>query len=235
MINLYIADINALSKKETFQEYYRKIDKVRQEKVNRCKNETDQKRSLLAGYLLQIGVRNKMNEGSGWQSDAVPLSLSYTYGENGKPYLKQIPNTFFSLSHSGSYVICAISEEEVGADIQEHRELKTDVASRFFSKEEKILLEKENGDSHLFYHMWAIKESHMKLTGLGMRQGMDSTIIKCNLSSSDCNMMQEGIIICKNKENKQANYLLYDKIKGYSVALCSYSKNKHVTIDKVIL
>ena len=77
MMRLYIADIKAISTEEMFREYYRKIDKIRQDKVQNCKNIADKKRSLLAGYLLQVGIRNKKSEGSGLQADAIPLSLSY--------------------------------------------------------------------------------------------------------------------------------------------------------------
>lgn len=234
MIRLYIADIKALSTEEIFWGYYRKIDKVRQEKVKKYKNITDKKRSLLAGYLLQVGIRNKKSEGSGLQADAIPLSLSYTYGENGKPYLENVQNTYFSLSHSGDYVICAISDEEIGADIQEHRKIKADIAARFFSEEDKRLLDKKKNNKDLFYQMWAVKEAHMKLTGLGMRQGMDSTIIDFEGKSSDSKLYEKGTIISKKKENKQANFIIYDKIEGYSIVACSHQENMNLTIDKVI-
>lgn len=233
MINLYIADIRVLSSEEIFREYYRKIDRVRQEKVQNYKNITDKKRSLLAGYLLQVGIRNKKSEGSGLQADARPLSLSYTYGENGKPYLKNIPNTYFSLSHSGDYVICAISDEEIGADIQEHRKVKEDIATRFFSEEDKILLNKEKNNNDLFYQMWAVKEAHMKLTGLGMRQGMDSTTIRFKAKSSDSDLFEKGTINSIKMENKQAKFVIYDKIERYSIGVCSYQENMDMTIDYV--
>ena len=49
-----------------------------------------------------------------------PLPLTFRYGGRGKPYLREYP-FFFNLSHSGSFCICALSGEEVGADIQQHR------------------------------------------------------------------------------------------------------------------
>ena len=36
-----------------------------------------------------------------------PLSLIYRYGKSGKPYWEEIP-LYFSLSHSGKYVLCAV-------------------------------------------------------------------------------------------------------------------------------
>ena len=34
----------------------------------------------------------------------------------GKPFLKDFPGLFFSLSHSGAYAACAVSDREVGQD-----------------------------------------------------------------------------------------------------------------------
>ena len=52
-----------------------------------------------------------------------PVETDYTYGRLGKPYFKNLP-WYFSMSHSGEYVFCAVSEREVGADIQKCKPLK---------------------------------------------------------------------------------------------------------------
>lgn len=42
-----------------------------------------------------------------------PISLAYVYGKEGKPYFRDLP-VYFNLSHSGEYVLCAVSTEEMG-------------------------------------------------------------------------------------------------------------------------
>lgn len=102
---------------------------------------------------------------------AEPLPLTYRYGEKGKPYFDNTP-LFFNLSHSGEYVLCAVSRQEVGADIQKIQ--PTDVmklAKRFFSEPECRALERCESDGErqgLFFGLWSRKEAYGKLTGDGV-------------------------------------------------------------------
>lgn len=134
-----------------------------------------------------------------------PFPLQYTYGEGGKPYFLNYP-LFFSLSHSGEYVLCAVSEREIGADIQKMsmrrkaaKAAEERLARRFFSKQEVQLL---SGCSsceekrQLFYELWACKEAFGKLTGLGISRTL-------------------GLDMRREREE----YLL-EAPKGYQLAVC---------------
>lgn len=100
-----------------------------------------------------------------------PLSLEYAYGVHGKPYLKNYPY-YFSISHSGDYVLCVLSEQEVGADIQQKAPTVNErVLQRFFAPEEKVYWEQCDTDTEkrdFFYRMWCRKEAYGKLTGEGI-------------------------------------------------------------------
>ena len=221
MLKVYVADTAALSEESVFWDYMDRVDETRQEKVWQCRNAEDRKRSLLAGYLIQVGVRSWMNGEGGLQKDAAPLSLVYTYGRNGKPFLKDCGGICFSLSHSGKYVIGAFSDHEVGIDVQKHRETKLDIAERFFAEEDNALLERLGAEnaSENFYRIWTVKESYMKLTGEGMRQGMDATIVEPSGKGLHC-----GRILRKNGETENAYFIINDQLNEYSVAVCSYDK-----------
>lgn len=111
-------------------------------------------------------------------------SFAYRFGENGKPYFRELP-FYFSLSHSGDYVFCALSTEEIGADIQQHgkqsgRENRRHLADRFFSEEEKRALEASGESEELFYRLWTRKEAYGKLTGEGV-----AGILRVNLLPED--------------------------------------------------
>lgn len=177
LTKLFISDVSPLSCNHLYTKYENMIDDVRRKKLLQCVNEEDRRRSLIAGYLIQAGVKEWLYGESGLQADAAPLSLAYTYGDNGKPYLKDYKDMHFSLSHSGRYVICAFSGHEIGADIQEHRSVKDGLAERFYSEEDKRLLE-SMGAKAGFYKIWSIKEAFMKLTGEGMGQGLESTVVE---------------------------------------------------------
>lgn len=137
--------------------------------------------SLGAGLLLQYAVQEYLAGAGEEKMQVVTLSkvlederrvvpLSFHYGEKGKPYLEKIP-LFFSISHSEGRVICAVSETEVGADLQYPRKMDAArLAARFFSEEEKrefsSLSLKEQEE--FFYRLWVRKEAYGKLTGEGL-------------------------------------------------------------------
>ena len=54
---------------------------------------------------------------------------------DGKPRLRG-GELFFSLSHSGPWALCAVSDRELGADIQERKPCSEKLARRFFAPED---------------------------------------------------------------------------------------------------
>lgn len=77
--------------------------------------------------------------------------------DRGKPYFPERPDLFFSLSHSGSLVLCAVGSRPCGADVQEPRSLSEKVLRRCFAPEE--LAESDP------VSLWCLKESFIKLNG----------------------------------------------------------------------
>lgn len=47
-----------------------------------------------------------------------PETYRIARGEKGKPFIVGVENVFFNISHSGDYVVCAVSDREVGIDIE---------------------------------------------------------------------------------------------------------------------
>lgn len=175
MIALYYADFAGRNAEELMESYKNKIDSQRYEKVMRIRAPEARVRSLLGGFLLQTAVKEAL------QSEKEALSLPLTYGPQEKPYLAEHPNLYFNLSHSGTVAVCALCDEEVGVDVQEYRKMKAGVAERFFTAQEKARLKalEHHGEEYerLFFRMWSVKESYIKFTGLGMKQGLDTFII----------------------------------------------------------
>lgn len=82
----------------------------------------------------------------------------------GKPYFKDLP-LCFSVSHSEKLVVLAVSEREIGADIQFMAPRSTDVAKRYFTKAECDYVD---GDLTRFYEIWTKKEAYGKWKGCGL-------------------------------------------------------------------
>lgn len=93
-------------------------------------------------------------------------------GEHGKPQLNTHGvSAYFNISHSGDYILCAISDREVGIDIEQRGEPRLNVAKRFFHPQEIISLEKttdKKRQQELFFNYWSVKESYLKYTGSGL-------------------------------------------------------------------
>lgn len=171
-----------------------KLDQERLAKVNRIKSPAKKLESAGGGLLLQLAVQEALaGEGithsicllsiSGLLN-AIPssLHLEYSYNRAGKPYLKDYPY-FFSLSHSGEYVLCAISDEEIGVDIQEMKPCDAEkIGERFFAEEEKEKLRRcrnERERLDCFYEIWSGKEAYGKMTGEGVGK-----VLGVNISQS---------------------------------------------------
>ena len=78
---------------------------------------------------------------------------------SGKPFFEDKSAPYFSLSHSRTHVMCALSDSPVGVDTQDFR----DTPPRFI---EKLTTDKER-ELLSFFDIWALRESLFKLTGEG--------------------------------------------------------------------
>lgn len=116
----------------------------------------DQVRCLAAGLLLRRYV-----------SPREPLRGPY-----GRPYHPEGP--YFNLSHSGRYVVLAVSDRVLGADIEQVRPWKEAVAKRCYLEPELDWLARQVDSLTAFYTLWTAKESIMKATGAGFHMPPES-------------------------------------------------------------
>jgi len=171
MIKVYFANIELLEEKECFSYWLDVMHPMRKEKVLRCKQEIDKKRSLLAGVLLKIAL-----EKEGFNYEALEFALE----PHGRPVIKNVENLYFSLSHAGNYALCCISDKPVGADIESKEKsiFKEEKAERMHIMAKKVLSENEYEKfltcdvlqkACLFLKYWTRKESYSKALGEGLR------------------------------------------------------------------
>ncbi len=90
----------------------------------------------------------------------------------GKPYLADYPWIHFNYSHCTKGILCGISEEEIGVDIEGIIPYKERFAARICHRRElSMVLEAEDRDAMLTA-VWTGKESYMKYLGLGLRRDL---------------------------------------------------------------
>lgn len=115
------------------------------------------------------------------------------YGTNGKPYLKS-GELYFSISHSAGRTICAVADQEIGADIQKIA-YRPRVARRICQDHELAEANSPAG----FTRLWALKESFVKANGAGLAYGLKN-IDSHKLKTAKCWRLDDFFIaICYNR------------------------------------
>lgn len=142
MTKVYITDITPLLKADVYKYYYDRIGEWRRIKADKLKNNEAKARSVGAGAVLRFAIE-----------DSTPYNydeLTFDITKEGKPYVCNAP-FHFSLSHSGKYAVCAISDSEIGIDIELEKEFDRKFKDRFAEN----TLE------------WTKKEAKGKVSGVG--------------------------------------------------------------------
>ena len=150
-----------LRKKYSDEQYLKHLNALpawRREKALQYKKLDDRKRSVLAFVLLQHALREE------YGITEVP---EFVYNEFGKPSLPNLP-IHFSLSHCKDAVACAVSDHNIGIDVESIAPYNPDVAQRVCTTAElEILGQSENKDAD-FIKLWTIKEAISKYEGMGL-------------------------------------------------------------------
>lgn len=135
--------------------------------------------------------------------------------KQGKPFFVERPDIHVSLSHSGDYVLCALSDTSVGIDIEKMRLIKPGLDERVRSNEERTCFD--------FFSSWVLKESFIKWQG---------------------RYTQHFRHICftgtKSKAlgpNSKVNARVYTLIEGYRIGVCVSGQKppRHIYIRNIVL
>lgn len=166
-LKLYTMDTNGLSDETYYKECYGSLSAGRREKIDRQRFPSDKRLSLGAGLLMDKGLR---------EYGLCEAKVRILRGENGKPYLPDYPHIHFNLAHSGNMAMAVFAEAEVGCDIEKSRAADLRLAKRFFCPGEYGYLAGLEGreQDRAFVRLWTLKESFLKVTGMGIRLPLDS-------------------------------------------------------------
>ena len=92
----------------------------------------------------------------------------FTFGKNGKPYLKNESGIYFSLSHCRNSCACVVSGSETAVDIADIRRISDRTAKYFCTKEELEAVNSSENKENELVKLWAVKECYSKLDGSGL-------------------------------------------------------------------
>jgi 4'-phosphopantetheinyl transferase len=160
MIKLAYCNVESLDLRKA----YPLVSRERKEKIDFYRFDKDKKLSCGA-YLLLKRLLGEV--------DIAYFDLKYS--KYGKAYISTSQNIYFNLSHSGKMVACAISDREVGVDVELiDPTIDLNIAKNYFFNSEYEGIMKSQNQPDEFFRYWVLKESYMKYTGLGFNLDLDS-------------------------------------------------------------
>ena len=155
---IYLYDTLKNYSDEQYLKHLNALPVWRREKALQYKKLDDRKRSVLAFVLLQHSLREE------YGITEVP---EFVYNEFGKPLFSNLP-IHFSLSHCKDAVACAVSDHNIGIDVESIVPYNPDVARRVCTPTELEMLEQSENKDTDFIKFWTIKEAISKYEGMGV-------------------------------------------------------------------
>lgn len=206
----YVMDVSVFDNEEIYNRTYSMVPAERKEKIDAFIPRSSKNLSLGAGYLLEYGKKD-LNVGR-----LTPVSVEDQETESP---------LYYSLSHSGSRAVCAISDVRIGCDVEITKEDRSSVereikvAERFFTENECAAIRK---DYEAFYRFWTLKESILKVTGYGLSMPLDC--FEIDPGEDRPRLISRGAWMREHNINP-ADYRLYEPVTdpGYRYALCIMS------------
>jgi 4'-phosphopantetheinyl transferase len=172
----------------------RLLSRDENERASRFRFERDRKRfTVCRGILREI-------LGTYLRKD--PERIDFTYGPQGKPYLKGSDrqangSLYFNVSHSSGWAIYALGLSEVGVDLEFVRPIPEMQAlvDQYFSVAERRAFGSvpPNLQSKAFYHCWTRKEAYVKALGGGLFIPLDQFDVSVDPNSPTRLISAQGI------------------------------------------
>ena len=217
--SVYIASVTPLLEDGVLERALDAASPQRRAKARRYLRRSDQALSLGAEMLLRRALRDR---GLG------DRSLVYRYGEHRKPYLPDAEGFHFNLSHSGEFVMCAASAREVGCDIEAIADIDLEIARRYFFRDEYEHIAgqpDQKSREDLFFRYWALKESFMKCTGLGMSLPLDEFQIVLGRDG--------GVGVDQHVDVRDYRFAEIDAVSGYRCAICQEEEEPDPHVEEL--
>ncbi|MEO8664515.1 MAG: 4'-phosphopantetheinyl transferase superfamily protein [Ignavibacteria bacterium] len=162
-----------------------------------------------------------------------PSSITFSYSEKGKPYIKD-SILKFNVSHSRSLAVYAVTlNDELGIDTEHIKKMPDafEIAQRYFSiKENTEFAELKKGEIPLsFFNCWTRKEAFIKALGYGLSYPLADFSV--SFKPGD----EPQISWIKDNDKKKNEWSLFniDIAKGYVTSLAVKSKKKNIVIKNL--
>lgn len=213
---LYLANIKEITSYSLWEWLLTNSSDEKKHFVQKFSFLDDKKRSILGEYLLKLALK---------ENQITDYQIKRT--KHGKPFLKDIKDFKFNISHSGDWVVlaCNTNNKEIGVDVEKICDTDYDgISKRFFSNEEYEFLNNYSIQKEalkIFYMLWTLKESYVKMLGVGFSIPLNSfSVIKNSVVKKQIRWQKKKkICYLKNIEI----------LKGYQLSISSEDKEVEVS------
>jgi|GEM_PF-263098 len=143
------------------------VSPERRERIRRFRRREDRMRSLLAELLARWLLARRLG--------IAPADIRFARNRYGKPACVNGP-AHFNLSHSGDWVVAAVSPGEIGVDVERiDPGMDLSLADSVFTPAERAWLDADvPGRRERFFELWTYKESFVKCAGSGLSMPLAS-------------------------------------------------------------
>lgn len=193
-MKIYSCNISDISSSE-FTEWFENMSDSRKESVKKLLIPQKQKSKIAADNLC----RNAISDYCGISAKKIEFGTE----KNGKPFAKGL-DIHFNISHSGDLVVCAVSDKEIGIDIEKIRSINPRVFEKFADKKE---VEYINSHKNGLFEIWTLKEAYFKCIGTGL--GADIKNVSFDITESNVKCSEKGF-----------NCLFHKIADGYICSTC---------------
>lgn len=192
-----------------------KIRKAKRKKTERFKFQEDKLRCLMGELLLKYALEKYYS--LGYDKEII------TEDEFGKPHLRD-KQIFFNISHSGKWAVVACYVNDTGIDIERIENPPYEIMLNTFTKNEIEQIENcaPQEKAGMFYKIWTLKESYIKMLGQGLSIPLHSFSIdawdKNNINVKD-----------NDRPATDIHFRLFTPDASHVAAVCLRNYNKEIS------
>lgn len=203
---------------KTFETLKTFVSEDRRQRIKRFMFQKDSIMCLLGDVLARYAICRRLKYKNN--------QLRFALNQYNKPHLDMPANVHYNVSHSGDWVVCVLSNEKAGIDVEKIKKTDFDIAKRFFTANEYLSIMSQPSDSRVkhFFRLWTLKESYIKADGRGLSLPLDSFSIDIN---------QDLISVTTDNELKGCCFKQFDLDDEHLVSICALENNFADTIQNV--
>ncbi len=182
------------------------VSSARQQKLSKFHFDIDKRLSLYSELLIRMQLSIHFNVN--------PSSILFDTTAFGKPYIKNYPNTYISISHSNHAILIGISYiQNIGVDIEyiDCSKLNKEMLKEIIHPYELDRITSSFCNIFDLYQIWTRKEAYGKSNGYGLCQDLSKINTFINPIGYEykswITKKYMCSVYCKEHENININYL----------------------------